>query len=82
MTSNYPHKLSNGHLWKLALVWIGIFVRIILTPEILYGYNFLNKPITEDTDKVVLNSVLVIKGTVMPIASEKDRKLEEKYNPY
>jgi AraC-like DNA-binding protein len=62
----------------LALVWIGIFIRIILTPEILYGYNFLIKTIDEATEKVVLNSVWNLKGTVMPIASEKDRKLEEK----
>jgi YesN/AraC family two-component response regulator len=55
-----------------------VFVTLILTPEILFGYNFLNKTITSATEKVVLNSVWNIKGTVMPISSEKDRKLEEK----
>jgi hypothetical protein len=57
----------------VALVWIGIFVRIILTPEILYGYNFLNKTINEATEKVVLSSVWITKGTVMPISSEKEK---------
>ena len=76
--SKHPGNFSNSHLWMLALVWLGIFVKIILTPKILYGYNFLNKTIDEATEKVVLSSVWVIKGTVMPIASEKERKLEEK----
>ena len=76
--SKHPGNFSNSHLWMLALVWIGIFVRIILTPEILYGYNFLNKTIDEATEKVVLSSVWITKGTVMPISSEKEKKLEEK----
>jgi len=78
LISNHPGNFNNNYLWMLALVWIGIFVRIILTPEILYGYNFLSKTITAAAEKVVLNSVWIIKGTVMPIASEKEKKLEEK----
>jgi hypothetical protein len=65
----------------LALIWMLVFVTLILTPEILFGYNFLNKTITSATEMVVLNSVWNIKVTVMPISSDKDRKLEEKYNP-
>jgi hypothetical protein len=31
---------NNQYLWITALIWSGIFVKIMLTPEILYGYNF------------------------------------------
>ena len=69
---------NNSHLWMLALVWLGIFVKLITTPEILYGYNFLNKTIDAATKSVVLSNVWLIENTVIPIASEKDKKLEEK----
>lgn len=73
------HFINNiQYLWITALIWVSIFVKIILTPEILYGYNFLNKTIDLSTNKVILNSVWKIDGTVIPITSEKDIKLEEK----
>jgi hypothetical protein len=81
LMSDTPGSFSNNYLWLPALVWIGIFVKIILTPEILYGYDFLNKTIHEVTNKVVLNSVWLTESTLIPITSEKDKKLEEKITP-
>ena len=81
LMSDTPGSYSNNYLWLPALVWIGVFVKIILTPEILYGYDFLNKTIDEITEKVVLNSVWLTESTLMPITSEKDKKLEEKITP-
>jgi len=73
------HFINNiQYLWITALIWVSIFVKIILTPEILYGYNFLNKTIDLSTNKVILNSVWKVDGTVIPITSEKDIKLAEK----
>ena len=70
--------LSNNLLWMPALVWIAIFVKIILSPEILFGYDILNKTINSSTKKLVLNSIWNIEGTSVPITSNKDKKLEEK----
>ena len=67
-------------LWITSLIWISIFVKIILTPEILYGYNVLNKTIDADRERLALSSVWNIEGTVLPVTSEKDRKLEKKIN--
>jgi AraC-like DNA-binding protein len=67
-------------LWITSLIWISIFVKIILTPEILYGYNVLNKTIDADRERLALSSVWNIEGTVLPVTSEKDRKLEKKMN--
>jgi len=79
--SNNPFSFSNNYLWMSALVWIFVFVTLILTPEILYGYNFLNKTIDAATEKVVLSSVWLIESTVIPITSERDKKIEEKMKP-
>lgn len=76
--SNKPGSFSNEYLWVTGLAWIVIFAKIILTPQILYGYNLLNKTIDAATEKVILRSVWHIQGTLLPIISEKDKKLEEK----
>ena len=81
LTSDTPGSFNNNYLWLPALVWISVFVKIILTPEILYGYGFLNKTIDEVTNKVVLSSVWLTESTLIPITSEKDKKLEEKITP-
>ena len=75
LTSDTPGSFNNNYLWLPALVWISVFVKIILTPEILYGYGFLNKTIDEVTNKVVLSSVWLTESTLIPITSEKDKKL-------
>ena len=80
ITSKFGN-FDNGYLWMPGLIWISIHVKIILTPEILYGYNFLNKSIDAAAEKVVLNSVWFTDDNEVTIASEKDKKLQEKINP-
>ena len=74
-------RYNYDHLWVPALIWMGVFIKIFLTPEILYGYNFLNKPIETGIEKVILSNVWVTENTLLPTSSEKDRKLEEKIKP-
>lgn len=71
----------DNYLWITALIWMGIFIKIILTPEILYGYNLLNKTIDAAKERLALSSVWNFEGSVLPITSEKDGKLEEKIKP-
>jgi AraC-like DNA-binding protein len=79
--SKTPGSFSNNFLWIPALVWICVFVTLISTPEILYGYNFLNKTIDAANEKVVLSSVWHVAGTVIPITLERDKKIGEKIKP-
>ncbi len=60
------------------MVWIPIFVKIILSPEILFGYDILNKTINVATEKMALNSIWNIEGISSLVSSTKDKKLEEK----
>ncbi len=79
---SYRNGNSRDHyLWIVALFWMGIYIKIILTPEILYGYNVLNKTIDAAKETLALSSVWNFEGKVLPISSEKDRKLEEKIKP-
>lgn len=81
VVSDRPGTFSNNYFWMVAIVWLGIFVKIILTPKILHGYNILNKAIDAGIENVILRGVWHTEGTVLPITSEKDRKLEKKINP-
>lgn len=74
-------QFDNNYLWMPSLIWISIYVKIILTPEILYGYNFLNKTIDAAAEKVVLNSIWFTNENEATITSEKDKKLYEKIKP-
>ena len=78
---NQTVSFSSQYVWIPAVVWISVFIKIILTPEILYGYNLLNKTIDAGSEKLILNSVWSIEGTSLPITSNKDKKLEEKMKP-
>jgi AraC-like DNA-binding protein len=80
VVSESPGTFNNNYFWMVAIVWLAIFVKIILTPKILYGYNIINKAIDAGIENVILRGVWHIEGTVLPITSEKDRKLEEKIN--
>ncbi len=64
-----------------TLVWMCIFVKLILTPEIFYGYNFLNKTIDSEVEKVVLKSIWLIENTVIPITIEREKILAQKMKP-
>jgi AraC-like DNA-binding protein len=69
---------NTNFLWVTALMWAAIFIKILLTPEILYGYDFLNKTINAVTEIIAVPSVWAIQGTVVEISSERDRKINEK----
>jgi len=77
---NNDHIYNTNYIWITALIYLTLFIKIILSPEILYGYDFLNKSIDEVTEKITLNTVWKINGTVTEINSEKDKKIEEKLN--
>ena len=70
---------SNDQLvWVNALIWISIFIKILLTPEILYGYNFLKSNIDSLVEKVVPKSVWKLDGTIKPLTNENDKRVEQK----
>jgi AraC-like DNA-binding protein len=68
-------------LWLLALLWANVFIQIIINPEILYGYNFLNESIDKFVEKIAVKEIWKVDGPIQPILIEKDVKLLDKIQP-
>ena len=45
--NNNNYNFGSSYLWISSTLWLIIYFKIITSPEILYGYNFLNEKITE-----------------------------------
>jgi AraC-like DNA-binding protein len=45
--NNNNYNFGSSYLWISSVLWLIIYFKIITSPEILYGYNFLNEKITE-----------------------------------
>jgi AraC-like DNA-binding protein len=71
---------SYNYLWISSLVWMSVFVKLILTPEILYGYNFLNKTIKKEAKELLLNNVWQIEAKAIPIIIGREKILAPKIN--
>jgi AraC-like DNA-binding protein len=69
-------------LWLGAILWMALFVKVMITPEILYGYQIFNK-IKEKPgiQELVLSEIWSAEKPVVSIENERDKKLQEKVAP-
>ena len=44
---NHSYYFGTSYLWISAVFWLILYFKIIISPEILYGYTFLNTKINE-----------------------------------
>jgi AraC-like DNA-binding protein len=75
-TIGYNHHL----IWVPAAVWSCIFLKFIVTPEIQYGYDFLNEKIETVTNQFVLPQLWEIEKPNQEMTLSRDIKLAEKIN--
>jgi AraC-like DNA-binding protein len=47
---NKSNIIGSNYLWISALIWLILLIKILISPEILYGYNSLRKKI--DTNRI------------------------------
>lgn len=67
-------------IWCSSIVWICIFIKILTTPEILYGYSILNEKINENN--ISSNKISPLKlVSKVKITNLQDSKLTAKINP-
>ena len=57
---------------------MSVFIKLILSPEILYGYNFLNKTIKKEAKELFLNNVWLIEGNAISIIIGREKILAPK----
>lgn len=48
ISDSYTYNIGKSYIWASAIVWICVFIKILVFPEILYGYNFLLEKIEEN----------------------------------
>ena len=66
-------------MWATSIVWICVYVKILTTPEILYGYSLLNRKINENSissNKITHWKVV----SKIKITNIQDIKLTDKIN--
>jgi AraC-like DNA-binding protein len=67
--------------WISALIWLLILFKILVSPEILYGYDVLHKKIDENrNENLVLNSIWNINPKIQ-INNAQHLQLKEKIEP-
>jgi AraC-like DNA-binding protein len=80
LLNNFNYNLTSkfNFLWIGALIWLIMFFKILITPEILYGYDLLEEKINEHKHhKIVLNNIWKLNYTP-EIKNIKDLKIQEK----
>jgi len=67
-------------MWVGSLVWISVYIKILTSPEILYGYSYLARKNIEfnSKSKYISNWILVSK---IRIKNNQDQHLKEKIDP-
>ena len=76
---NYDITGNNTILWTGSIHWMIVYATFLLNPDIMYGYNALNKKIiTQLTHRFVLNDLWILTPVIGSITNIKDQKLTEK----
>lgn len=79
---NYGHSARGySFQWISALIWLLVLFKILVSPEILYGYDVLHKKIDENRNgNLVLNSIWKINPKIQ-INNAQHLQLKEKIEP-
>jgi len=72
---------QNHFLWIGAIIWIFLFIKILTSPEILYGYDVLNKKINDfKKNNIILENIWKTNAN-KSILNAQDLKLKDKVKP-
>ena len=67
-------------VWVTSIIWTFIFIKILTTPEILYGYSFLHKKSKENTNYITTNISHWKIVSKVTITNAQDLQLSERMN--
>ena len=68
-------------IWITSIIWIVIFIKILTSPEILYGYSFLHKKSKENKNYITTNISHWKVVSKVKITNVQDMQLSEKMKP-
>ena len=69
-------------MWIGSLIWLSLFLKLLITPEILYGFNMLTKKIEEFKSPEFAMKIIWSLTPTIEISNIKDKKLTEKISPF
>jgi AraC-like DNA-binding protein len=67
-------------IWITSIIWVFIFIKILTSPEILYGYSFLYKKSKENKNYVITNISHWNLVSKVKITNVQDLQLSDKIN--
>lgn len=76
--NNHNYTFGASFLWITAILWLLIYFKIIISPEILYGYTFLNSKINENIKSDNPTLSFWTTNTIIEITNIQDKKLNIK----
>ena len=78
--TNDFHYNSVGNRYQItiaSLFWLGFFIKLLATPELLFGYDFMRIKIeTDKKNEVGINSIWIL-NTKVEITNQKDLKISK-----
>lgn len=72
---------STSYLWIAALIWILVLFKITVSPELIYGYETLEKKIKENRNENLLLTAIWNIKTKIEINNVQHLQLKEKIEP-
>lgn len=76
--SNNEYTYGRSFLWMSGIVWLSIFLRILVFPEILYGYTYLLKKLEEEKKSNVAINTFWNNNSNFKISNVQDLQLQDK----
>jgi AraC-like DNA-binding protein len=71
---------SNGNSWQItiaAIFWLFFFIKLLATPELLYGYDFMKVKIEAYKEAEVVLNLVWIMERAQGITNQKDLKISD-----
>ena len=72
---------QNNFLWVGALIWIVLYIKILYSPEFLYGHDVFQNKIKEYKSHAIIFDNIWILNTVKEVTNIQDTVLKEKMIP-
>ena len=74
---HFTLKTNNSQVGFAAIIWLVIFIKLLATPEILYGYDFMKTTVGDyKTQHIILDKVWLFNNKP-EITNQKDLKIKE-----
>lgn len=80
--NNNNYAFGSSFLWISAIFWLILYFRIIISPEILYGYTYLKNTINENKKAANPTISFWITKSSHEITNIQDKQLNEKIKDY